>query len=500
MGNTFMDALKRDTNFGYTENGAICHRSTLNGLMDLFALGGAYRNRTDEDCITLFDAAFNEDEVHALRCLFYLRDVRGGQGERRFFRVVTKWLATKHTDAMRRNMEFIPVMGRWDDFYVFVGTPLEKDAFNLMRHQLALDVSCKTPSLLAKWLKSENTSSKESRHLAVITRNHFGMTAKQYRKTLSTLRERIRVLERLMSQGRFDEIEFDKIPSRAGLIYRNAFARRDLIKAKYEAYAKDTTAKMNVATLYPHEIAHQAFQAGCESYEGTNRLMLQKAWENLPNYYGDNIENGIAVVDVSGSMHGIPMEAAVSMGAYIADKAHGPFANHFITFSGNPELVKFEGVDITDKLCRCVRADWSMNTNVEAVFDMLLNTAMKQNVKPEDMPNRVYIFSDMEFDQCVTSGPVDTSHWGHGGRLVGSNGIQTLFESMKAKWACYGYKMPDCVFWNLDARNQNIPAIGEGFSYVSGFSPTMISTILSGKDGLDLVLEKLDSPRYECIH
>lgn len=118
--------------------------------MDLFALGGAYRNRTDEDCITLFDAAFNEDEVHALRCLFYLRDVRGGQGERRFFRVVTKWLATKHTDAMRRNMEFIPVMGRWDDFYVFIGTPLEKDAFDIMYHQLALDVSCKTPSLLAK--------------------------------------------------------------------------------------------------------------------------------------------------------------------------------------------------------------------------------------------------------------------------------------------------------------------------------------------------------------
>ena len=187
------------------------------------------------------------------------------------------------------------------------------------------------------------------------------------------------------------------------------------------------------------------------------------------------------------------------MGAYIADKAHGPFANHFITFSSNPALVKFEGADITDKLCRCVRADWGMNTNVEAVFDMLLNTAMKQSVKPEDMPTRVYIFSDMEFDRCVTSGPVDTNYWNGGGHLIGSNGIQTLFESMKAKWARYGYKMPDCVFWNLNARNQNIPAIGEGFSYVSGFSPTMISCILSGKDGLDLILEKLDSERYSMI-
>lgn len=498
--NTFMSALQKENNFTYTENHAITHKTSLSALCDLFALGGAYRNRTDEDCITLFDAAFKEDEVHALRCLFYLRDVRGGQGERRFFRVVAKWLATKHTDAMRRNMEFIPIMGRWDDFYIFVGTPLEDEAFKIMKHQLALDVSCKTPSLLAKWLKSENTSSKESRHLAVITRNHFGMTAKQYRKTLSTLRERIRIVERLMSENRWDEIEFDKIPSRAGLIYRNAFARRDLIKAKYEAYAKDTTAKMNVATLYPHEIAHQAFEANYQPYESTNRLMLQKAWDNLPNYYGDNIENGIAVVDVSGSMRGTPMEAAVSLGAYIADKAHGPFANHFITFSGNPALVKFEGVDITDKLCRCVRADWGMNTNVEAVFDMLLNTAMKQNVKPEDMPNRVYIFSDMEFDQCVTSGPVDTGRWSDSGRLVGSRGINTLFESMKAKWARYGYKMPSCIFWNLNARNNNIPAIGDGFSYVSGFSPVMIQQILSGKDGLDLILEKLDSERYAQIH
>lgn len=354
--------------------------------------------------------------------------------------------------------------------------------------------------LIFKWLKSCNTSSKESRILGEKTRKAFGLTSKQYRKLLSYGRKKTKVLERIMSANEWEKIDFSKIPSRAGLIYRNAFARRDLIKAKYETYAKDTTAKMNVATLYPHEIAHQAFEASYQPYESTNRLMLQKAWDNLPNYYGDNIENGIAVVDVSGSMRGTPMEAAVSLGAYIADKAHGPFANHFITFSGNPALVKFEGADITDKLCRCVRADWGMNTNVEAVFDMLLNTAMKQNVKPEDMPNRVYIFSDMEFDQCVTSGPLDTGRWSNSGRLVGSRGINTLFESMKAKWARYGYKMPDCVFWNLNARNQNIPAIGEGFSYVSGFSPVMIPTILSGKDGLDLVLEKLDSPRYECIH
>lgn len=351
--------------------------------------------------------------------------------------------------------------------------------------------------LIFKWLKSCNTSSKESRILGEKTRKAFGLTSKQYRKLLSYGRKKTKVLERIMSANEWEKIDFSKIPSRAGVIYRNAFARRDMIKAKYEAFAKNTETKVNASALYPHDIAHRAFKTNCKGLDDPDRLMLQKYWDNLPNYYGDNVENGIAVVDVSGSMTGVPMEAAVSMGAYIADKAHGPFANHFITFSGNPELVKFEGVDITDKLCRCIRADWGMNTNIEAVFDMLLNIAMKQSVKPEDMPTRIYIFSDMEFDRCVISNSAGHYDWGCG---MHSDAIQTLFESMKAKWARYGYKMPDCVFWNLNARNQNIPAIGEGFSYVSGFSPTMISTILSGKDGLDLVLEKLDSPRYECIH
>ena len=226
--NTLLNAMKQVDNVTLTENGGVTYKSTMNGLMDLFALGGAYRKRSDEDIIFLFKRAFEEDMTYALRCLFYLRDVRGGQGERRFFRVITKWLAKNHTEAMRRNLKYVPEFGRWDDLYVFVDTPLEKDAFDLMYHQLALDVSCKTPSLLAKWLKSENTSSAKSRALGAKTRKAFCVTPRQYRKTLSVLRNRIKVVERLMSENRWDEIEFDKIPSKAGLIYRNAFARHDI--------------------------------------------------------------------------------------------------------------------------------------------------------------------------------------------------------------------------------------------------------------------------------
>lgn len=485
---SYLDNLREANNYTTTENGATTHVSTLNGLMDLFAMGGSYRNRSDDDCITLFKKAFEEDESYAMKCLFYIRDIRGGQGERRFFRVVLKWLADNHSDTVLRNMEYIPLMGRWDDLYVLNRTPLEKDMYKFMKKQFLLDLNCKTPSLLAKWMKSENASSKESRYLARKTIEKFSISPKMYRKTLTILRERIKVLEKLMSEGRFDEIEFDKIPSRAGIIYRNAFARNDITKARYEAFLKNKQTKVNAAVLYPFDIAHRAFRASRLPYDDPERLALQKYWDNLPNYYGDREENGIAVVDVSGSMIGTPMEAAVSLGAYIAEKAHGPFANHFITFSAWPKLVEFNGVDITDKLNRCASADWGANTNLEAVFDMLLNVALANKTPQKDMPTRLYIFSDMEFDRALQG-------WGNY-----YFNVDTLVEGIAKKWAAHGYKMPEIVFWNLDARQDNIPAIGEGFSYVSGFSPVMIEQILSGKTGLDLVMEKLNSERYKDIH
>lgn len=487
---SYLDNLKQANNYTLTTNGATTHKSTLNGLMDLFALGGAYRNRSDDDCITLFKRAFEEDESYAMKCLFYLRDIRGGQGERRFFRVILRWLAHEHPEAVLRNLEYVVLVGRWDDLYVLDGTPLEEDMYKFMKKQFLLDLNCKTPSLLAKWMKSENASSKESRRLALKTMQAFDMKPKMYRKTLTALRERINVLERLMSEGRWDEIEFDKIPSRAGIIYRNAFARNDITKARYEAFLKSKETKVNAGALYPVDIAHRAFRASRFPYNDPERLALQKYWENLPNYYGNREENGIAVVDVSGSMTGTPMEAAVSLGAYIAEKAHGPFANHFITFSAWPELVEFNGVDITDKLNRCASADWGMNTNLEAVFDMLLNVALADNTPQEDMPTRLYIFSDMEFDRALQG-------WGKWNYFFN---VDTLVEGIAKKWAAHGYKMPDIVFWNLDARQNNIPAIGEGFSYVSGFSPVMIEQVLSGKTGLELVMEKLNSERYKNIH
>ena len=477
----------------YTENGAVTHDHTKSKVLDMFAMGGSFRNRSDADCINLFINALEENEALAMKCLFYLRDVRGGQGERRFFRVCFKWLCDNNPEAAKRNLEYLSEYGRWDDLiYATVGTKLEDYALFLIKEQLVLDMESKTPSLLAKWLPSENASSHKTRKMAIKVRTYLKMTHKEYRKALAELRKRINIVERLMSENRWDEIEFDKIPSKAGLIYKNAFSRRDLIAKKYETFAKDADTKVNAKVLYPYDVAHRAFNCYDKDYNSTDRLMIQKYWDNLADYYKGREENGLAIVDTSGSMSGQPLEVAVSLGAYIAERGHGPFANHFITFSSRPELIKFEGVDITDKFHRARRADWEMNTDLESVFKLLLRIAQKENTRPEDMPTRLYILSDMEFDGCLTD-----DWYSHSSQ----DEVETLLEKIAREWKEAGYELPPVIFWNLQCRQSNIPAMGGRFSYVSGFSAVMLETILSGKDGYDLMIAKLvNSGRYDVIH
>jgi len=134
----FIDALKNTQNFTYTENGAGTYSSTMSGILDLFGMGGAYRTRSNEDCLRLFGKAWAEDQSLALKCLFYLRDVRGGQGERRFFKVCLHNLAITNPDVVRRNLENIAEYGRWDDMYCLMETSLEGDVFALFKKQLKL--------------------------------------------------------------------------------------------------------------------------------------------------------------------------------------------------------------------------------------------------------------------------------------------------------------------------------------------------------------------------
>lgn len=496
--NTFMNNLTNATNYKFTENGELAHKSTSSAVMDLFGLGGAYRRRSDADCILLFKNAYEANPTLAMKCLFYLRDVRGGQGERRFFRVCYNWLAKYHPEVAKKNLIYTSEYGRWDDMiYITYGTHLWSDAMAIVKHQLALDVDCKTPSLLAKWLPSENASSKETKATANLVRTYLNMTHKEYRKTLSVLRERINVLERLMSAGRWDEIEFDKIPSKAGLVYRNAFARRDIIAKKYEAFAKNENTKVNAKALYPYEIVAEALKHCSNSYwnggvnaTDTERAMLDKYWENQKDYLNGEPLSMMCVCDTSGSMRGpekmAPINVAIGLSMYAAERAGGPFHNHYISFSRYPQLIKVEGVDFIDKVYRIYKTNLCEDTNLEAVFDLLYKTALQS--RPEDVPKQIVVISDMEINSMACG------NWSNQDRVL------TGMEKIRNKWAAAGLELPRLVYWNVSAHNNTFLDLGPNVSFVSGASPSLFEQIITGKTGWDLFMETVgNNERYAPI-
>ena len=496
--NTFMNQLKNDTNYGYTENGAVKRLTTNSAIYDMFAFGGAYRSRSDEDVILLFKNAFEENETLALKCLFYLRDCRGGQGERRFFRVCMKWLAENYPNRIRDLVQYLSEYGRYDDLFELFDTDLENDVINLIKTQLTEDMASQKNgiSLIAKWLPSENASSARTIARAKKIRNALGITSKNYRKMLSKLREKIKVLERLMSANRWDEIEFDKIPSKAGLVYKNAFARRDIIAKKYEAFAKDKNTKVNAKTLYPYEVVEKVLAGAdwCGNYKSSDvdRAMINKYWENLPDYLNGADCSMMCVVDTSGSMYGRPINVAISLGLYCAERMTGPFANHYISFASRPQLIKTEGIDFVDKVSRIYKTNLCDNTNLNAVFDLLLNTAMNKNVKETDIPKTIVVISDMEIDEGTGSWYSSYDRWT-------SKTVATEMEKIRQKWANYGLQLPKLVYWNVSARHNTILDAGPNVSFVSGMSPTIFRQVLTGKTGYDLMIETICADRYEVI-
>ena len=492
--NTFMNQLKNNTNLKYTENGGVAHKTTNSAVYDLFALGSAYRSRKDEDVILLFKNAFEENRTLALKCLFWIRDCRGGAGERRFFRVCMKWLAENYPDRISNLIQYFPEYGRYDDLFELFDTPLEDKMIDLVKQQLMEDMASKKNaiSLIAKWIPSENASNSQTIMRAKKLRNALGITSKQYRRMLSKLREKINVLERLMSANEWDRIEFDKIPSRAGLIYKNAFARRDIIAKKYETFAKDKNTKVNAHVLYPYEVVAKALN-GFSCWHGsklsdTDRAMVNKYWENLPDYLNGADCSMMCVVDTSGSMHGsnaaAPINVAISLGLYCAERIGGPFANHYISFSSRPQLIKTEGIDFVDKVERIYRTNLCENTNLNAVFDLLLETALNKHVKKNDIPKTIVVISDMEID-WMSSWRDDTT--------------VTEMEKIRKKWSSYGLELPRLVYWNVDARHNTILDAGPNVSFVSGMSPILFKQVLTGKNGYDLMLETINTERYSVI-
>lgn len=500
-GNAFVSAMATADNVTLTEKGALTNKSTLNDCLDWFGLGGALRTRTEQDVINIFTRAYAQDRLTALRTLFYFRDVREGQGERETFRRVIKYLANNYSDVVRANLENIPFYGRYDDLYALVGTPLEAEMFELVKAQLKLDAKGmkeeKPISLLGKWLKSENTSSKESCRLGAKTRKALGLDSKKYRKMLSKLRAYIDVIERKMCAGKFSEIDFEKVPSKASLVYRKAFGRHDQTRyAAYLASVEKGEAKMNAKAVYPYEIFREVMNLGVAAYwygsgrtltaeEAQQVKMLTLQWNNMPNWLEGNEHKGIVIADVSGSMAGLPIQVSVSLAIYFAQRNVGPFKDVWMNFSDTPTFQHLKGSNLYEWFQNMDKNNWGGSTNLQSAFDLILRTAVANKVPKKDMPSVLYIVSDMEFDQGTPRND------------------KTNYQVIREKYKKAGYELPRIVWWNVSARNDQSPitAKDDGTCLVSGCSPSILKSILSAKSftPVDVMNETINSARYERV-
>lgn len=477
--NTLLQGMRAADNFTRTENMAITHRSTLNDVLDFFYHAPARRGK---DNTQLFSKAYAEDALLAIKALFYVRDIRGGGhvGERETFRQGLRYLHTYHRAVFNRLITLIPIYGRWDDILEFVDNPeVVEYVHYTLKNDLDTTFASDNESItqLAKWMPSSNTSSKNTRALARRWMQALHVTEAQYRRTLSRLRERIGIVERLMSAGDFSDIEYGKIPSRAAMRYRKAFSKRDA--DRYVAYlesVKRGESKINAATLYPYEIVGKYLNG--LRYDDT----LELQWVALPNY-ADTDDVAVVMADVSGSMSGRPLEVSISLAIYFAERNKGAFRNYFMTFSGKPALVQVTGNTLHEKVFNVNRANWQMNTNIQAAFNLILKTAIDNNVPESDMPKTLFIVSDMEFDMASSQ--------------------RTNFAEIKAKFARSGYTMPKLVFWNVDSRNNQTPVTEkeEGVYLVSGFSAGVFKAALQAKatNPADMMVETLNDVRYEAI-
>ena len=483
-----LEYIKNEANRTFTENGAVTYATTYSDCLDLFATVGALRGQSEEEIRERFLRAYTENPDLAMKILFFARDVRGGLGERQVFRTCLEWLAHNKAASVQKNIPHIAAFGRWDDLLCLLDTPCGADALALIRQQLEADRKAmeagKEVSLLAKWLPSVNASNADAVRMAKRVARYLGMTDAQYRKVLVALRDRIRILENNLRQKDYT-FDYAKQPSKAMFKYRNAFQRNDAQRySEFLSQVARGEATLHTGTLAPYEIVAPLLQRKVSAEEAA---AIDATWNAQEDFTGD--ENALVVIDGSGSMYSsysqpMPATVALSLGIYFAERNKGEFHNHFITFSESPRLVEIKGQTVLDKLRYCKSFNEVANTDLSAVFELILDAALRNGVPQEEMPARLYIISDMEFDQCAVEADM------------------TNFEYAKERFAEAGYRLPQVVFWNVQSRNRQQPVTQneQGVALVSGCSPRIFSMLQSGSlTPMGYMLQILGAERYEMI-
>ncbi|MEK6881324.1 MAG: DUF2828 family protein, partial [Nanoarchaeota archaeon] len=400
---------------------------------------------------------------------------------------------------VQKNLINIPFYARFDDVFClldFTFSPniinLRKDVIALINNQLIDDLDNaqrgNSISLISKWLSSNNTSSKESRRKANFIAEHLGISSKQYRKMLSYLRSKLKVVERDMCAQNWQGIDYQKVPSKASLLYRGAFKKHDALG--YGSYIESVSkgeAKINASVLYPHDILDKMFTYS-GFHEANEQKTLDVLWKNLPNFFDSTEKNRLVVADVSGSMFTVtgkvkPICVAVALAIYFAERNKGKFRNNFITFSEKPNLISFnDNQSLLEKTQIVAKQEWGTNTNLQAVFDLILDGAKEANLKEEEMPEQIFIISDGQADYC---------------------GETTNFELIKAKYGSSGYKLPKVIFWNVNGNYKDNPVQENenGVALVSGYSPSVLKYVMTSEivSPTEVMMEVLNSPRYRMV-
>jgi hypothetical protein len=466
----YLNSLRQETNVAFTANGAFSNASTLDANLDFFSRAAAMRGSVS-DAVALFEKAFGENPALALKNLFYMRDIRGGQGERTLFR---KCLVTLPKEVLVKVIQFVPAYGRWDDLLVL---PVEMTA-GLIKEQLFKDeiamALVKPVSLLAKWLTSENASSKTTKSQAIELMKALGFSPKEYRNRIVALRKHIKILEQLMSAGEWSHIDFEKIPSQAHRKHTKAFKTHN--KNRYEAYLAEVAEgkkKIKTSTLYTYEV-YDLLHSG-------EKATANAMWKNLPDF--TNGKNALVVADVSGSMLGRPMSISVSLALYFAERNAGAFHNYFMTFTDKPQLQKVVGSTLHDKMNNIESAEWGGSTNIMAAFQAILNAAINNKSSQEELPSTLYIISDMAFNTCVS-----------GNNKSNFSAAEKMFEEA-------GYRLPHVVFWNVNSFDKQVPAtkFDNNVTLISGSAQNTFRYAVEGKSPLELMWDVLTAERYSPI-
>lgn len=482
-----LEELKREANYARTENGALTYASTRSDCLDLFATAGAIRSADAREIEGRFLKAYAEDPDLAMKILFFTRDVRGGLGERRVFRVILSYLAVNEPRSAAKNVAHIAEFGRYDDLLCLLGTPCEGVVLEHIERQFRQDLADleagKPVSLLAKWLPSVNASSAVTVWQAKRVARALRLTDAQYRKALAALRKRIQIIENNLRERDYT-FNYEKQPSKALFKYRKAFTRNDA--ERYRAFldrAASGEAVLKTGSLAPYEIICPFFD---RQVSGQELRTIDATWNAQEDFTGG--ENALVVIDGSGSMYGgaepLPAAVALALGIYFAERNTGHFRNHFITFSRRPRLVEIKGNNILEKVRYCHNYNEVADTNLQAVFDLILNAAVKNRLPQSELPAKLYIISDMEFNACVVNGDV------------------TNFAYAKRRFAEHGYALPEVVFWNVASRNKQQPVTKneQGAVLVSGCTPRIFSMLSAGTlDPYAMMLEILGAERYAEI-